>query len=119
MKVWRLSDINSLLKNVFHAVMKGEFLLRLNVGKYFIHIIYTFFLFGMVIWTSLAIETTMAKVERNKAVLRKALEHARHGLARRADVLSDLLVRHADGGRAGALGFGEKKGRKTPVKALE
>ena len=71
MKVWRLSDINSLLKNVFHAVMKGEFLLRLNVGKYFIHIIYTFFLFGMVIWTSLAIETTMAKDERNKAVLKE------------------------------------------------
>lgn len=71
MKIWRLSDINSLLKNVFHAVMKGEFLLRLNVGKYFIHIIYTFFLFGMVIWTSLAIETTMAKVERNKAVLKE------------------------------------------------
>lgn len=71
MKVWRLSDINSLLKNVFHAVMKGEFLLRLNVGKYFIHIIYTFFLFGMVIWTSLAIETAMAKVERNKAVLKE------------------------------------------------
>lgn len=71
MRVWRLSDINSLLKNVFHAVMKGEFLLRLNVGKYFIHIIYTFFLFGMVIWTSLAIETTMAKVERNKAVLKE------------------------------------------------
>lgn len=71
MKVWRLSDINSLLKNVFHAVMKGEFLLRLNVGKYFIHIIYTFFLFGMVIWTSLAIETTMAKVERNKAALKE------------------------------------------------
>lgn len=71
MKVWRLSDINSLLKNVFHAVMKGEFLLRLNVGKYFIHIIYTFFLFGMVIWTSLAIETTMAKVERNKAILKE------------------------------------------------
>lgn len=71
MKVWRLSDINSLLKNVFHAVMKGEFLLRLNVGKYFIHIIYTFFLFGMVIWTSLAIETTMVKVERNKAVLKE------------------------------------------------
>lgn len=71
MKVWKLSDIRSLLKNVFSAVMKGEFLLRLNVGKYFIHIIYTFFLFGMVIWTSLAIETTMAKVERNKAVLKE------------------------------------------------
>ncbi len=71
MKVWKLSDIRTLLKNVFMAVMKGEFLLRLNVGKYFIHIIYTFFLFGMVIWTSLAIETTMAKVEQGKAVLKE------------------------------------------------
>ncbi len=71
MKTWRLSDIRSLLKNVFQAVMKGEFLLRLNVGKYFIHIIYTFFLFGMVIWISLAIETTMAKVEKGKAVLKE------------------------------------------------
>ncbi len=71
MKTWKLSDIRVLLKNVFTAVMKGEFLLRLNVGRYFIHIIYTFFLFAMVIWISLSIETTMSKVESNKATLKE------------------------------------------------
>ncbi len=71
MKTWRTADIRLLLKNVFTAVMKGEFLLRLNAGRYFIHIAYTFFLFWMVIWTSLMIETTMAKVESNKAVIKE------------------------------------------------
>ena len=71
MKTWKLSDIRVLLKNVFTAVMKGEFLLRLNVGRYFIHIIYTFFLFAMTIWISLSIETTMSRVESNKATLKE------------------------------------------------
>lgn len=68
---WKISDIGRFLKNSFGAVLKGEFLLRLNAGRYFIHILYTFFLFGMVIWISLMIETTMAKVESNKAVLKE------------------------------------------------
>ena len=41
------------------------------MGRYFIHIVYTFFLFAMIIWISLMIESTMNKVERNKAVLRE------------------------------------------------
>ena len=52
-------------------MLKGEFLLRLNVGRYFIHIAYTFLLFGLIIWISLMIETTMSKVEKNKAVLKE------------------------------------------------
>lgn len=68
---WKLSDIGTFFKNSFIAVLKGEFLLRLNVGRYFVHIAYTFLLFGLSIWISLMIETTMAKVERNKAVIRE------------------------------------------------
>ena len=68
---WRVADIGSFFKNSFVAILKGEFLLRLNAGKYLVHILYTFFLFGMVIWLSLMIETTMAKVEKNKAVLKE------------------------------------------------
>lgn len=71
MKFWKLSDIGVFLKNSFQAALKGEFLLRLNVGRYFIHIMYTFFLFGMTIWVSLMIETTMAKVEKNNARLKE------------------------------------------------
>ena len=67
---WKLSDIGVWLKNAFMATLKGEFLLRLNVSKYFIHIIYTFFLFWISIYLSLKIEKTMTKVEEN----RKALE---------------------------------------------
>ena len=71
MKTWKIADIGLFIKNSFKAVLKGEFLLRLNIGRYFIHIAYTFLLFGLVIWLSLMIETTMSKVEKNKAVLQE------------------------------------------------
>ena len=71
MKTWKLADIGLFFKNSFQAVLRGEFLLRLNIGRYFIHIAYTFLLFGLAIWFSLMIETTMSKVEKNKAVLKE------------------------------------------------
>ncbi|MCR4824801.1 MAG: hypothetical protein K5849_05525 [Bacteroidales bacterium] len=71
MKTWKIADIGKFFTNSFRAMLKGEFLLRLNVGRYFIHIAYTFLLFGLIIWTSLMIETTMSKVEKNKAVLKE------------------------------------------------
>ena len=71
MKTWKLADIGLFFKNSFQAVLTGEFLLRLNIGRYFIHIAYTFLLFGLAIWFSLMIETTMSKVEKNKAVLKE------------------------------------------------
>ena len=70
-KTWKIQDIGTWLKNSFGAILRGEFLLRLDVGRYFIHIVYTFFLFAMIILISLMIEGTMNKVERNKAVLRE------------------------------------------------
>lgn len=74
---WKLADVGSFFKNSFLAMMKGEFLLRLNVGRYFVHIAYTFFLIGVVIWVSLMIETTMARVEKNKLTLRELeIEHS-------------------------------------------
>ena len=57
------------LRNAFLAAIKGEFLLRLQVSKYFIHIIFTFFLFWVSIWLSLKIEKTMTRVEDNRKVL--------------------------------------------------
>ncbi len=70
-KTWKIQDIGTWLRNSFRAILKGEFLLRLDVGRYFVHIVYTFFLFAMIIWISLMIEGTMNKVERNKAILRE------------------------------------------------
>lgn len=68
---WKISDLGGLLKNTLLAIVKGEFLLRINAGKYLIHIAYTFFLFGMVIWISLMIETTMARVETNRKTIKE------------------------------------------------
>lgn len=68
---WKVQDLGKVLRNSFSAILKGELLLRLNVGKYFIHIIYTFFLFGMVIWFNLGVDTTLSRVEKNKAELKE------------------------------------------------
>ena len=70
-KTWKIQDLGRGLGNSLKAMLRGEFLLRLNVGKYFVHIVYVFFLFAMVIWISLMIENTMTKVERSKAVLQE------------------------------------------------
>lgn len=66
---WRLADVGEWLKNAFLAAIKGEFLLRLHINKYFIHIIYTFFLFWVSIWLSLKIEKTLTRVEDRRQVL--------------------------------------------------
>ena len=66
MRTWKMADIRTVLKNSLLAIVKGEFLLRLNIGRYFVHIIYAFLLFAAAIWMSLMIEDTMAEVEKNK-----------------------------------------------------
>ncbi|MCQ2118782.1 MAG: hypothetical protein MJY84_02535 [Bacteroidales bacterium] len=66
---WKLSDVGHWFKDAFRLVVKGEFLLKTNVSKYFIHIIYTFFLFWISIFLSLKIEKTMTRVEDNRKVL--------------------------------------------------
>ena len=66
---WRFADVGRWLGNAFLAAIRGEFLLRLHVSKYFIHIIYTFFLFWVSIWLSLKIEKTMTRVEENRKAL--------------------------------------------------
>lgn len=70
-KFWQI------LKNAPGAILKGEFMLRMRVDKYFLHILYTFFLLWMTILTDMAVEKTMVKVETNK------------------EILSDLKIYHA------------------------
>ena len=74
---WKVQDVGRLLKESFKAILHGQFLLRLNIGRYFIHIVYTFFLFGMLIWFSLVVDNTLAKVEKNQAaIMVYEIEHA-------------------------------------------
>jgi len=70
-KTWKIQDLGRGLRNSLGAMLRGEFLLRLNIGRYFVHIVYVFFLIAMVIWISLMIENTMTKVEKSKAELQE------------------------------------------------
>ena len=69
LRKWKFSDIGLWLKNAALATSKGELLLRLHVSKYFVHIIYTFFLFWVSIWLSIKIEKTLTRVEDNRKAL--------------------------------------------------
>ena len=64
---WKISDVLKTLKNAVVAIIQGEFLLRLNIGKYFAHILFTFAMMAVVIWLSLAMESTMAKEQKLKS----------------------------------------------------
>ena len=57
------------IANGFSAILHGEFLLMLRVDKYFVHILYTFAIFWLMIMMSLMVQKTLVKVERNKTVL--------------------------------------------------
>lgn len=56
-------------KNSFSAILHGEFLLRLRVDRYFIHIFYFFVLCTLNIWMTLKIEQSMLQEEKNKVKL--------------------------------------------------
>ena len=69
-KKFRFKDIWTLLKNSFQAILKGEFLLRLNIGRYFIHIASCCLLVAATIWISLLIDNTLTKVQRNRLTIK-------------------------------------------------
>lgn len=93
---WRIADVRTLLKNSFNAIIKGELLLRLDAGKYFIHICYAFFLISLVILFNLLIETSLARVETNREtihemeILRADRTFELERLSRRKNVLTGL-----------------------------
>lgn len=95
-KKWKIQDLWKLLKDSASAIFHGQFLFRLDIGRYFAHIVYFFFLCAMLIWFSLGVDSTLAKVEKNQAVLKELeiqhsnLEFELRTLDRRAAV-QDLL----------------------------
>ena len=101
-KKWKIADIGMWLKNAFLATVKGEFLMRLHVNRYFIHIVYTFFLFFVSIWLSLKMEKTFTRVEESRKALQnveityaqKTIELA--GMGRMSKVLDMLEEKGSD-----------------------
>ena len=94
---WKIKDLWKTLKNIVSAVLVGELLLRLNIIRYFPHFAYLFLLFWLSIWASLATDTTLNKVERNKKIIYNLeIEHAQKtyelvSLSRRSTV-EEMLV---------------------------
>lgn len=66
---FRFSDIGKLLKNSVKAIFEGEFLLRLRIGRWFMHIVFVFAVIALTIWISMLIDNTLTKVERGKTVI--------------------------------------------------
>lgn len=58
-----------LILNSIKAIFKGEFLLRLRIGDYFLHIAWCFCIAALTIWMSLLIDNTLTRVEKGKAVI--------------------------------------------------
>lgn len=61
--------MKSVFKNVFKSILEGNFLLRLHIGDYFVHIAYCFVLIGIAIWISLGIDMTMNREEKNRQTI--------------------------------------------------
>jgi len=89
---WKVSDIGTFLKNSFLAILQGRFLMRLRIDRYFVHIVYTFFLMAMLILISLGIESSLNKVEKNKQTIKEL-----------AIVYSDKTFEVADRSRRAAV----------------
>ncbi len=64
-----LKSFSATLSNAVNAFLRGELLMRIGFDRFFIHVAYTFMLFWLMILFDIAIENTLTKVERNKAIL--------------------------------------------------
>ena len=63
------------LRNVIRAIISGEFLLRIRVDKYYMHIMYLFLLMWATILLSLQVDKTLARVGDNKVALERLRIH--------------------------------------------
>ncbi len=79
------------LKNAFIALLQGELLLRLNIGRYFLHIVLVFALIAGAIWASLLIDKTMTVVENNN----KELQQQQYQMAVKTFRLEEITRRSA------------------------
>lgn len=69
LRKFKFSDIPVWLKNTFLSIIQGRLLITLKIERYFVHIVYTFFLFWVSIYLSMKIEKTMTRVEENRKKL--------------------------------------------------
>lgn len=85
------------VRNALNAIMKGELLLKLNIGRYFIHIVWTFVLFGLLIGYAMKVDSAYARVESNSRIIKglevekATMEFRLKSLYRRSTVAEHLV----------------------------
>lgn len=57
------------LRNALEAIVRGDFLKKLKVDHYFLHVTYVLFLFALAIWFSLLIDRRLNVEVKNDEVL--------------------------------------------------
>ena len=67
----KFSDVGQFFKNAFLSFLKGEFLLRLKVDRFFPQIAWTFLLFACFILFSFLVDVSLSKVEINKQTIKE------------------------------------------------
>lgn len=63
------SRLKEIIINSVIAITKGEFLMRVGIDRYFLHILWGFFLFTIAIWVNIKTESTMLRMQRNKITI--------------------------------------------------
>ena len=63
------------IRNGFRALRNGEFLLRIRLDKYYMHVMYLFLLMWVTILLSLQVDKTLARVGDNKAAIEELRIH--------------------------------------------
>ncbi|MCQ2139417.1 MAG: hypothetical protein MJZ09_03485 [Bacteroidales bacterium] len=82
--------------NALKAVMKGELLLKMNAGKYFLHIAWTFALCAGIIGYRIIVDSALSRVEKNSAeirelqIIKSSKEYELKSLYRRSSIATML-----------------------------
>lgn len=64
-----MAKIGATLWNILKAIFTGKLMLRLQIDKYFLHIVYVIVLIVATVWISLKVDTTLTQVEKNKKTI--------------------------------------------------
>jgi len=76
-KEWKIQDLGRLLKKLAGEIFTGQLLVNHRAEQYFIHILFIFFVFGLMIWISIRIDNTLVAVEQNNQILKELeIEHS-------------------------------------------
>ena len=66
---WKIKDIPRGIAWTIKSIHEGKLLMRMDIGRYFVHILYCFVLIGLTIYLSLQIDNSLRTVEENRKTI--------------------------------------------------